>query len=97
MTVAKERPGRRRYPLPSKQLFMASMGRGVVVTCHPERIAWLRTTLAGRERDEIFGAPTIAELSRYVARDGQTLGGRPLLLPAPGKPSARLPTRTVSL
>jgi RimJ/RimL family protein N-acetyltransferase len=75
VTAAEERPGQRRYPPPSKPLFIATMGRGVVVTCHPERIAWLRTTLAGRERDEIFGAPTIAELSRYVARDGQTLGG----------------------
>jgi GNAT superfamily N-acetyltransferase len=72
---AEKRSGRRRFPRPDKPLLMMSMGRGVVISCHPERIAWLRDLLGARSRDAIFWAATIADLQRYVAHDGQTLHG----------------------
>ena len=75
VTPAEERPGRRRYPRSAKPLGVVSMGRGVVVSCHPDWIASLRDALGGRSRDAIFSAPTIAELARFVAREGQELRG----------------------
>src|SRR5215217_4161069 len=33
--AAEERPGRRRYPQAAKPLGVVTMGRGVVVSCHP--------------------------------------------------------------
>lgn len=75
VTVAEEHPGRRRYPMSAKPLYVATMGRGVVASCHPERTAWLRATLAERDRDDIFAPTTISELARYVACDGQVLCG----------------------
>ncbi|CAN5568123.1 hypothetical protein BH24CHL1_BH24CHL1_08660 [soil metagenome] len=70
-----ERPGRRRFPLPSQTLLVVTMGAGVVVASHPERSAWLRETLQGLERDVAFAASTIASLAQYVNRDGQELFG----------------------
>jgi GNAT superfamily N-acetyltransferase len=70
------RPGRRGFPPPAKPMVILTMGAGVVVSCHPERVDWLRATLGGRSRDEIFSVSTMLELAAYVARDGQTLRGR---------------------
>jgi GNAT superfamily N-acetyltransferase len=75
VTPAEARAGRRRYPLPAKQLLIITMGSGVVVSCHADWIAPLRAILAERPRDTIFTAPTIAELARFVARDGEELHG----------------------
>ena len=68
-------PGRRRFPLRAKDLQIVTMGVGVVVSCHPDRITWIRSTLGGLGRDAIFSAPVLAELSSYVARDRQYLDG----------------------
>jgi hypothetical protein len=59
VTTAEERPGRRRYPRSAKPLGVVTMGRGVVVSCHPTWIAWLQETLGNRSRETIFSAPTI--------------------------------------
>jgi GNAT superfamily N-acetyltransferase len=75
VTHAEERAGRRRFPPPGKPLYAVTMGAGVVVSTHPQRIAWLRATLGERPRDAIFSAATIGELARYVARDRQELCG----------------------
>jgi GNAT superfamily N-acetyltransferase len=75
VTRAEERPGQRGFPRPVKPLLMVTMGRGVVVSCHSDRVAWLQKTLGPRERDEIFWAPTIAQVAGCVARDGQDLHG----------------------
>ncbi|MGH2617445.1 MAG: GNAT family N-acetyltransferase [Thermomicrobiales bacterium] len=75
LTPAAERAGRRRYPLPAKELRIVTMGRGVVVSCHPAWIDSLRSILAGNDRDMIFTAPTIAELARFVAPSGEALRG----------------------
>jgi len=75
VTSAEERAGRRCYPRSAKPLGVVTMGRGVVVSCHPDSIAPLRETLRDRSRDAIFSAPTMAELARFVAREGQDLRG----------------------
>lgn len=76
VTPFEVRPGRRGYPPPSKPMHILTMGAGVVVSCHPERIDWLRATLGDRSRDEIFSISTTIELAADVGRDGQQLLGR---------------------
>jgi GNAT superfamily N-acetyltransferase len=73
VTPAEERVGRRRFPQPALPLLVVTMGAGVVVSCHPSRLVWLRTAVGDRDRDAIFAAPLIAELATAVARDRQEL------------------------
>jgi GNAT superfamily N-acetyltransferase len=75
ITKAEEREGRRRYPMPAKPLLVVTMGAGVVVSCHPERVDWLESTLGHLARDAIYSAAMVGELARVVARDGQQLRG----------------------
>ena len=75
VSPAEERAGRRRYPRPAKPLGVVTMGRGVVVSCHPGWVALLRGALGDRSRDANFSAQTIAELARFVALEGQELRG----------------------
>ncbi len=75
VTAAEERPGRRRYPRPAKPLGVVTLGRGVVVSCHPTWAASLREILDHRSREEIFSAPTITELAQFVAKEGEVLLG----------------------
>jgi GNAT superfamily N-acetyltransferase len=51
------------------------MGRGVVVSCYPTWIASLREMLGDRSQETIFSAPTITELTRFVAQAGEVLLG----------------------
>jgi GNAT superfamily N-acetyltransferase len=93
---AEERAGRRRHRRPAKPLLVVTMGAGVVASCHPERLEWLRDLLAGQRRDAIFGASIIAQLAQAVAEDGHWLAGpdlayvcsradfRPAAAPLPG-------------
>jgi len=75
VTAAAERPGRRRYPQAAKPLGVVTMGRGVVVSCHLTWIASLRERLGDRSREAIFSAPTITELTQFVAHEGEALLG----------------------
>jgi GNAT superfamily N-acetyltransferase len=75
ITTAVEQSGRRRFPFPARPLWVFSMGTGVVVSCSPERRAWIQAHLGSLDRDAVFAGPTIGRLARYVARDGQDLGG----------------------
>lgn len=70
-----ERRARRRFPLLSRGLLIVTMGAGVVVSCHPERIVWIRSTFAGKDRDAIFSISMLARVSSYVARERQCLDG----------------------
>lgn len=72
---AQERPGRRRFPVGAKPLALVTMGAGTVVSCHPDRAAWLRANLARRQRDHVFSAPIIAQLAEHIAPDRQDLRG----------------------
>ncbi len=75
VTRAEERPGRLRFPFPTMPLLAVTMGAGVVVSCHPERAAWLRANLGQHRRDAVFAAATIGQLARYIEPDGQYLAG----------------------
>ena len=75
MVTAEARPGRRNYPQSAMPLGIVTMGRGVVVSCHPTWITPLRELLMGRSREEVFAAPTIAALSDIAAPSDQILRG----------------------
>ena len=74
---AEVQAGRRRYPLPAKQLLIITTDVGVVVSCHPDWITSLRSTLADLPRNAIFSAPTITNLVRFVARQGEETSRSP--------------------
>lgn len=87
-------PGRRPFPVPSKPLQIVTMGAGVVISCAPERVDWLRAAFADQPRDAIFDAPAVVRLAAFVDGDRQDLDGpslrhacsrdrfRPVLVPA---------------
>lgn len=75
VTEARELPGRRRYPFPSRPLLVVTMGAGVVVSCDRERVEWARANLSHLRRDELFGAITIGRMAAEVERGGQYLVG----------------------
>jgi GNAT superfamily N-acetyltransferase len=66
---AGRRPGRMRFPIPSKPLAIATMGAGVVISAHADYLPWLRATLGNMPRDMIFSAAIISDLARTVTRD----------------------------
>ncbi|MPZ13628.1 MAG: GNAT family N-acetyltransferase [Chloroflexi bacterium] len=69
------RPGGRHYARPERTLEVATMGAGVVVHCHPDRVRWVAAHLAPMRGDAIFAASTAALVSRHLADDGLELGG----------------------
>lgn len=69
------RPGRRPYPVASKPLLIGSIGTGVVISCDPRRVDWLRSIVAGLERDDLFEPATIAPINERVTSEGQRLLG----------------------
>lgn len=75
VTAAEERPERRRYPWAAKPLSVMTMGRGVVVSCHPTWIAALHQILDGRSQETLFSAQTMTELAHLVAHANEVLVG----------------------
>lgn len=75
LTAAEERPGRRRYPQAVRPLGLVTMGRGVVVSCYHPWMTALRALLRDRSREEVFAAPTIAALTRFLEPEGVVLLG----------------------
>jgi GNAT superfamily N-acetyltransferase len=72
---AKERPERRRFPFRQKAFAVASMGRGVAVSCNLERLGWADANLSGLSRNDIFAPPAIALMDNYVKPAGQYIAG----------------------
>ncbi len=72
---AEERAGRRRFPFRRPSLWMVTTGRGVVISCNQERAAHVQRALEGIPRNHVFGANTLARLTRIVTPDGQELHG----------------------
>jgi GNAT superfamily N-acetyltransferase len=72
---AEERAGRLRFPVPSRPFQAVTFGAGVVVSCDPQRFAWVRANLGPLGRDALFSAKTIGLLTRFLARGGQDLIG----------------------
>ena len=75
LSLAREIPGRRRYPLLDPSLLIVTIGRGVAIAANEERLEWLRERLGNRERDAIFAATTIVELAKLVAPHDQVIIG----------------------
>ena len=75
LVTARELPGRRLFPRPEKTLTLMTMGRGIVVTCDPERMAWIEENLKDLERDQLFTTETLARLQELVALDDQFIAG----------------------
>jgi hypothetical protein len=76
---AKEMPGRRRFPFHEKSFSVATMGRGVVVSCNVERLGWSDATLSRLSRNDIFGNPAINAMDEYLKKDGQEIAGPSLV------------------
>ncbi len=72
---ARELPGRRRFPFREKAFSIASMGRGVVISCSLERLGWSDANLSRLSRNDIFSSPTIASIGELVKKDGQYIAG----------------------
>ncbi len=72
---AKKLKGARRFPHPEKYLAVATMGKGVVVSCSRGRLRWARSNLSLLTSKEIFSAPAITHIQRYVSRDKQNING----------------------
>ena len=72
---AKELPGRRRIPFQAKPFSVVTMGRGVVVSCNVERLGWCDANLSRLTRNELFAAPAIKMMDKFVKKDGQQMAG----------------------
>jgi len=74
-SLAREIPGRRRYPLLDQSLLIVTTGHGVAIAASEGRLEWLRTRFTDRGRDAMFAATTIVELADLVAPDNQVIIG----------------------
>lgn len=72
---AREVAGRRTYPMRAKEFVMTTMGRGAVICCSADRLAWAEEKLGHRSKDELFSIPTFALINEHVAPDNQKLSG----------------------
>lgn len=72
---AREVVGRRRFVFIGKPFILMTIGNGVVVACHAERMRWAELNLGGLTRDECFFVSTLAMISEYVGRDRQVIAG----------------------
>jgi GNAT superfamily N-acetyltransferase len=86
---AREVIGRRRFPLHVKEFIMTTMGRGVVIACSADRLTWAEAHLRQRSRDELFAAPTLAQIVGLVTPDQQRLAG-PVLWSICGNDTLRM-------
>ena len=72
---AREMAGRRRFPLRAKEFTIKTMGRGAVISCSADYLAWAREQLGPRTKDELFSIATCALIHDRVVADGQKLDG----------------------
>lgn len=69
------RPGRRRFLVMEHMLQVATLGRGVVVSCQQDRIAAVHQAIDGVSPTDVFTLPILSRLQLLVERDGQWLQG----------------------
>lgn len=72
---SREIKGARRFPRREKSLTIATMGKGVIVSCSANRLPWARANLSKFAPPELFSVPAIALMQKYVARDHQNMIG----------------------
>jgi GNAT superfamily N-acetyltransferase len=75
VTPYEARPNRRRYPVPAAPLIAITMGSGVVIATHPDRLEPVQAVVAERTRDELFSAPMISRLAALIEPEHQQLHG----------------------
>ncbi|ACX66731.1 MULTISPECIES: GNAT family N-acetyltransferase [Bacillales] len=66
---ARENPGRRPYPRNERYFEILSMGKSIVVSATPERLAIAKTFMQGKDRDTIFSLPFIRGLYLHFLPD----------------------------
>jgi GNAT superfamily N-acetyltransferase len=71
----REVEGRRRFPFLPNNFTMKTMGRGAVISCSANRLAWAREQLASQTKDELFSVSTFVLIADFVAKAGQKLLG----------------------
>ncbi|WMT39602.1 N-acetyltransferase [Paenibacillus sp. D2_2] len=70
---AKENPGRRPYPRKERYFEILSMGKSIVVSATPERLAIAKAHMQGKDRDTIFSLPFIRGLYLHFLPDFQKM------------------------
>jgi GNAT superfamily N-acetyltransferase len=75
VTEYREVAGRRRFPVRAQEFKMVTMGRGVVVSCSADRLAWATEQLSWRNSDNLFSISTLALIAQFVDRERQYLAG----------------------
>jgi RimJ/RimL family protein N-acetyltransferase len=75
LSIARKVEGARRFPVREKSLAVTTMGAGQVVTCSSERLRWVKNNLTHFGRNQLFFAPALARMERYVSRDRQHMAG----------------------
>jgi GNAT superfamily N-acetyltransferase len=73
--IDEHREGRFRFPIRERSLKIVTMGRGVVVSCSPDRVEWAVQNLGTLTRDQVFSAETVARIQDYIRTDNQMLEG----------------------
>jgi GNAT superfamily N-acetyltransferase len=73
--LVKKIEGARKFPLPEEFLGLATMGRGIVVTCSSDRIKWARRNLSKITPYSPFNSPAFVSMGKYIARDRQRMHG----------------------
>jgi GNAT superfamily N-acetyltransferase len=95
---AREIEGARRFPIRKKALNIATMGKGVVVSCTPDRLEWAKENLSNRSKDEIFSESTTSLIAEYIAADNQIIRSPDLkYICVPGRFLPYSPTEDVKL
>lgn len=72
---AKTREGRFRFPFRPQSLTIATMGKGVVVSCSADRMEWARHQFGHLVPGQIYSARSVALMERLVAPDNQLIAG----------------------
>ncbi|WP_199618323.1 GNAT family N-acetyltransferase [Paenibacillus alkalitolerans] len=72
---AEKREGGFRFPFREKSLSVVTMGKGVIISCNSERMAWVKEQLGQLHRGQIFSAAAIGRMQQYVSKDHQYIAG----------------------
>lgn len=65
LVEAREVEGGLRFPTRAKPFKMTTMGNGVVISCHAERMAWVAANLCHQSRDDLFSIATLAQIANF--------------------------------
>lgn len=75
ITIARELPGRRAYPIRAKPFSAVTLGAGVVISTSSERVRMVERIVDGKTRDYIFTNPVLGQFEQMVQSDNQFVSG----------------------